>query len=470
MKNSTIYASALGILLTAVSSTALTSCDDDFERPPVVAPESEWVGMENTTVAQLKELFWQNQNNYATPIGKNENGEDMIVKARVISTDINSTIYQYIYLQDETGGMSVSARQLSSKEKLATQYGYAQEVYFNVTGLYAGRYSGLFQIGALNTEGNGTTFMTNEVLVEHMQANGLGQPEKIEVMTKTIPELNAALGSQEDLESYMARAVRIEGVHFAEPGKAFIPVAGADANITFLDDAGNSMIIRLNRYCTFGSTLVPEGTGTINGVLGYFKDGWQMVINSIDDLEGFTFSDEGGDSGSTPAGVVCEESFASSLGSFTIEDTELSEALNHVWSIDTKYSCVKASSFVNNTNNKCESWLVSPVIDLGGKKEASLTFEQAFSKHFGSTDPEAMEAAKKVCTVWAREEGKEWQPLTGYTYPTQPWNFNFGTSGKVSLADFDGKKVQVGFRYFVEATSTSGAGTWELKNFKVTAK
>lgn len=278
------YIAAAGLLC----SMALNSCDDDFARPPIVAPESPLVGMENTTIAQFKNMYWQDANNYAATVGTTVEGSDIIIKARVISSDLSSCLYQYLYIQDETGAMTIAARQLSSSTKLATQYGYGQEVYINATGLYAGRYAGLFQIGN-STDGTSTTFLDNSVLLEHVSPNGLGQPDKIDVWTVTIPELQAALGNTADLMKYQAHAVRFENVHFTQPGQAFVPVSGTDSSIGFADADGNSLIIRMNRYCTFGNTNVPAGTGNISGELGYFNGVWQVVINNIEDLEGFDF-------------------------------------------------------------------------------------------------------------------------------------------------------------------------------------
>ena len=202
------YIAAAGLLC----SMALSSCDDDFARPPIVAPESPLAGMENTTIAQFKNMYWQDANNYAASIGKTVEGKDIIIKARVISSDATSCLYQYLYVQDETGAMTIAARQLNSSTKLATQYGYGQEVYINATGLYAGRYAGLFQIGS-STDGTSTTFIDNSVLLEHVSANGLGQPDKIDRYTVTIPEMTAALSSTEEIMKYQAHAVRIENVH-----------------------------------------------------------------------------------------------------------------------------------------------------------------------------------------------------------------------------------------------------------------
>ena len=294
MKKSLLYITSL-----LLSATAMTSCDDDFARPPIVMPEAEMAGKENITIAGLKDLYWQNENNYAVETTVNAEGSDLILKARVISTDINSTLYNYIYVEDETGGMSIAARQVKSSQKLATQFALGQEVYINVSGLYAGRYAGLFQLGALSSTG-GTTFLENAVLLEHMQANGLAEPELITYKDVTLAELKSALNSQETVRSMMATSVKISNVSFSKPGTKFIPTEGQDNSIAFKDADGNSMVIRLNRYCTFGRDLIPSGTGSIKGILGFFNNDWQLIINSIDDLEGFTPAEENPDTPDNP--------------------------------------------------------------------------------------------------------------------------------------------------------------------------
>ncbi len=326
MKRITSYIAVAALALSGIMS----SCDDDFSRPPIVEPVSPMAGTENTTIAQFKELYWQDSESYATPVGQTADGRDIIIKARVISSDAASCLYQYLYVQDETGAMTIAARQQSSSAKLATQYGYGQEVYINATGLYAGRYSGLFQIGNINTDGNGTTFLTNDELLTHVSANGLGDPSKIDVWTITISQANEALKTVAETERFQAHAVRFENVHFTDVAKPFIATAGQDANITFADKDGNTMIIRMNRYCTFGNDLIPGGEGTITGELGYYRGAWQMVINSKADLEGFNFDvepvedgkPEGDGSKDNPFNSVAALEFTKTLAADATTDKE----------------------------------------------------------------------------------------------------------------------------------------------------
>lgn len=147
-----------------------------------------------------------------------------------------------------------------------------------------------------------------------------------------------------------------------------------------------------------------------------------------------------------------EESFKNGKGSFTIENVLLPTGSTYVWSEDTNYGCMKASSFVNKTNLESESWLISPIIDLAGKS-AKLSFKHALN--FVNKDK-----PEDHISVWAKSYGSEWKELTGYTYPKGK-DWNFVESGDIDLKAYVGSKMQIAFKY---VSTTSVAPTWEVKN------
>ena len=153
-----------------------------------------------------------------------------------------------------------------------------------------------------------------------------------------------------------------------------------------------------------------------------------------------------------------EVDFTKGQEKFKIEDKTLPEGLNYVWSQSSSYG-MKASAYVGNTNYASESWLVSPLVDLSENTgEANLAFEHAVN-FFSSIDK-----AKEEATVWVREEGGSWSKLS-INYPeTLSWSFVQG--GTVDLSSYNGKKIQVGFKY---VSTTEKAGTWEIKNFNIIA-
>lgn len=152
-----------------------------------------------------------------------------------------------------------------------------------------------------------------------------------------------------------------------------------------------------------------------------------------------------------------EETFENGQGSFTINDVSLG-SLNYVWKHNSEYKCMKASAYANKKNNASESWLISPWIELSSAEVIRYArFDQCISKYFGDVTKEA--------TVWIKEQGGEWHQAT-ITYPEIPADKSFSNFEQqtISLAGYEGKKIQIGFKYI---STDDAAGTWEIRNFSV---
>ena len=152
------------------------------------------------------------------------------------------------------------------------------------------------------------------------------------------------------------------------------------------------------------------------------------------------------------------EPFTASQGDFVIYNAVLPEGLTYVWSWAGENYGMKASAFANKTNYASESWLISPMFTLGGSK-ASFSFEEA-TNYFTSVD-----VAKNEASVWVRPAGGEWEQITAYEFPDK-MGWTFVPSGEIDLSKYCGTSVQIGFKY----TSADKAGTWEIKNFVLTAE
>ena len=155
-------------------------------------------------------------------------------------------------------------------------------------------------------------------------------------------------------------------------------------------------------------------------------------------------------------GLPYSEPFSESQGKFTTNDVTLPSPLTYVWTWDSKYG-MKASAFVNNTAYETESWLVSPLIDLGDAGSAFLSFDHACNKFT------SIEKAKEETSVRIRIQGGDWETFENVTYPTS-LSWNFVNSGSIDLAAYVGNIVQIAFVY---TSTTTKAGTWEVKNVLV---
>ncbi len=216
--------------------------------------------------------------------------------------------------------------------------------------------------------------------------------------------------------------------------QAFAPMTPADANLPAILKAA-----------------LPDAVAGNYAVVTYNEASVNPVFGNIGG--GDTPSDEPAD------GIYLDATFGDDQGDFTIENTLMPSPLTAIWTHDA-YGYMKATGYhsADKLNLDTESWLISPEIQLGASTNAILTFDQVWN-FFSSLEVAASEA-----TVNIREVGGQWVNLTVPTVPEafgwKPWV----SSGDISLAAYNGKKVQIGFCY---KSTAAKAGTWELKNVRV---
>lgn len=151
------------------------------------------------------------------------------------------------------------------------------------------------------------------------------------------------------------------------------------------------------------------------------------------------------------------EDLTGGQGSFTIDNVTLSEGLTYVWKWDSNNKYMKASAYVGG-NKASESHLVSPNIDLGTATTPTLYFSQCINKYFGTYANEAK--------LYIAYDGTfDDIPLTAPTIESGNWSK--WADEEIDLTAYAGKKIQVKFVYI---STTTAAGTWEIKNFKVEDK
>lgn len=286
-----LYKSLLAAVALAISATVMTGCDEDLAVPPLAIPSTDVRA--NMTIADFKAEYWSNDNNYYKPVGKNDAGEDIILGGRVIASDEGGNIYQNVMLQDETGAVAIAVLTSSNDglSDLSARYKVGEEMYINVTGLYAGKYAGLFQIGT-EDEYNGTPQtgkMPATDFLSHTFLNGLPDPSKVNVLEMTIPEINSAT-SVEDQQKYQSQLVRISDVSFIGGGEQTWGETGSSStavNRYLIDANGNRLLVRNSNRSDFCDQVLPAGHGTVEGIMGYFNGTWQFLFRTPKDCTGF---------------------------------------------------------------------------------------------------------------------------------------------------------------------------------------
>ncbi len=154
-----------------------------------------------------------------------------------------------------------------------------------------------------------------------------------------------------------------------------------------------------------------------------------------------------------------EATFEEGQGMFTIENIKLDEALTYVWNASSYGSdfYMKASGYKESARD-AEAWLITPTLNMTTVKNAYLEFEHA-GKFFGNPVEEGTVAVREI----NGEEAGNWVGLEILNHVTNS-DYTFVNSGQISLDEFAGKTIQVGFCY---KSSTKAAGTWEIKSVTV---
>lgn len=433
------------ISLPLIASLALFACERDYDAPLLTEPEYTGPSA-NITISELR-----TQTAAATEDTPVIISQDQVLKAVITGNDESGNIFKKIYLQDETGAIEMEVDQSS----VYNYYPVGQTVYVDLNGLSISVYGDEQQLG----HPQGYLYRTPwEDFEKHVSKDGWANPENAKpLVIDDISTINT------NPDAYKFKLIQFTGVTFQNGGTGiFAPESGyGEENIT--DSHGNTLMIRTSNYASFAGNKLPTGKGNVTGILGRFRGTWQLTLRTASDVSDFTgSSEEGGNEGEeqTPSEetkTIFEETFATSQGDFIIDNKILPEGSNYVWQFDSYNNSgyMKASAYVGGAKVS-ESWLISPSIDLSNTTNATLTFEHTHK--FAGTPSNEL-------TLWITEASSEnWQQLTIDKYGTNN-DYNFVTP-TIDLSAYVGKTIKFAFKYVSNATA---AGTWEIKNVKITA-
>lgn len=437
------------ISLPLIASLALFACERDYDAPLLTEPEYTGPAA-NITISELR-----TQNAAATTDVPIIIAQSQILKATITSSDEAGNIYKNIYIQDETGAIGVRVDQ----SNICTKYPVGQTIYIDLEGLCVSVYGGEQQIAIYDESNNYKTApIPWEIFQEKAIRDGWGAPENVKpIVLDDISTINT------NPDNYKFKLVQFTGVTFQNGGKGIFAPEDAYGEENITDSHGNSIIVRTSNYASFASNKLPEGKGNITGILGRFNGTWQLTLRTANDVSDFTGSNEeegGNEGGETPSGetkTLFEETFATGKGEFTIKDEVLPEGSDYVWKHETfkDDNYMKASAFIGGPKAS-ESWLISPAIDLSSTTNATLTFEHTHK--FAGTPSNEL-------TLWVTEISAEnWKQLTIDKYGTNN-DYTFVTP-TIDLSAYAGKSIKFAFKY---VSNTTAAGTWEVRNIKVTA-
>lgn len=373
MKKSLIY--IYTALLALAGSVSLSSCDDDFERPPMVVPTAKRHA--NTTIAELKTKFYTGESNYATLVEKRDDGTDYIIKGRVISSDQAGNFFKQLVIEDETGAIQVN---IDSYDLYKT-YQYGQEIVIDVTGLYIGAYGKLMQIGS-TPNNNYPGRIASDLATKQIEVNGLAEPEKIVAGEYTIAALNDLISNQEEFLAKQCRLVSIKDVTFKDAGKATLADKDKNTSRTISDGTGD-MIVYTSGYSDFYDYYCPEGKGTIVGILSFFNRSWQIrligvsedenIADTMRGLIGYELSKAPGTGGDTPTPTPTPGDAGTKEKPYTVANVQAGATGTGVWVKGYIVGWIDGKTLADGAKFNADGVTVSSNVMLADAADAATT-------------------------------------------------------------------------------------------------
>ena len=250
----------------------LNSCvEDDFDTPPVICNDGNLTA--NKTIEDIL--------NVATDAPVQYTGED-VIEGYVTSNDQAGNFFSIIHLQnaDGTRGFSVPIGQTD----LYTIYSPGTKVLVKLNGLYVQNDFDALEVGGLFVDDDGDQSVGR-------LASGVFKNFVLKTCSDPVAEddLVNKISISDVSDQYLNTLVEFDNVQFEDfaVGKKLYEQTldlGNATNYDILDTNGNRLIFRTSRFADFAETIVPETSGTIRGVLTKFRDDYQLIVRSLDDL------------------------------------------------------------------------------------------------------------------------------------------------------------------------------------------
>lgn len=417
MKNNFRFA-----LLSVILISVLTGC---VKKEPDSPPEITIPTGNILTIQDLYQIY--NESIVQMSESSYKFIDDYSVYAVVTMDDKTGNIYKSAYVQ--SGGYAVNLHLLSSG---GIYEGDSVRIYLK--GLVLSSYMGMLQLDSVNVD-------------KHIFK--MANQKNISPTVVTIPEIVANSTNP----MYTGKLVQIDSVEFIDPNQTWAdPVNLTSENRLIIDKAGNTMIVRSSGYASFAGDSLPKGNGTIIGIYSPYGSDLQLYIRRPSEL-----SMDGNRT------IILSKTFDDSnilSGGWT----NLNVSGNISWYADANYGnpapCAVIKNYQSGANYACETWYVSPSIDLSNTSNPVLSFESACN--YSGANIEVY-----ISTDYNPSNSISSATWTMLNPTLSAGSFVWTSSGDVDLSSYKTNGVYIGFKY---TGTTSDGKTWEVDNILIKDK
>jgi hypothetical protein len=250
--------------------------------------------------------------------------------------------------------------------------------------------------------------------------------------------------------------IKIDSVEFSSL-ELFTTYADAvnqtSENRTLTDCSGNTIIVRTSGYANYAGTQVAQGNGSLVAIVGVFGSTIQLYIRSLAEVQ----MTAPRCTGNAPFLFKDFEDNSITSGGWSIKNVSgsINWVTNGVGATSGSYYG-QCSNYVSGTNYACDTWYISPSMDLSASVNPVLEFINAYN-YSGAP----LELYISTDYVSGMPSTGTWTQLTGWTISTGSWSW---VTASINLSSYKQSNVHIGFRY--TGTSSNGS-TWEIDDVKV---
>lgn len=403
-------------LLAFAVIAGLYSCERKYDAPPEkYIPVGDIIN-----IAQLRDSYSSQYGNQSHTFTEG----DTTIYCTVVTDEVNGNFYKDVYVYDGTGAILLRMKNSGGLYR-------GDSIRVNLTGCTLQKYNEMMQIDGVDADANVVKLATGK---------------EVEPLTITLDQLGPL---------YQARLIRIENVQFASTDTMLTwsdPINLATTNRNIFDCQDNTALIRTSGYSNFAGRSLPDGNGTVIAVVSQFGTTMQLYIRKPEEC--------------TLNGPRCQEPYLKK----TFEDQDIfsggwimRKTVGNVnWEAGSQGSqfgsyYAKISNYIGSANQLCESWYISPALDLSASTTPFLEFKNACNY----SGPLLEVVVSNNYDGIGSPTAATWYPLTAVL---SSGSWSWVSSGNIDLSSFKVNGVYIAFKY--SGTASQGR-TWEIDNIVV---
>ena len=295
----------LKYIMMLLACLLMTGCMDGSydEIEPAEAPYGNNTIKETNvlTIAQLKNTFkTQLATDYRDGVSYATVTKDMQIKGYVTANDITGNIYNEVWIQDETGAISLSI----SQGGICGYLPVGAEILIDLKGLSVGNYRKQPVIGTPyttvltsgNNAGKEVTYVSRMNRMEWMSHFKITGGKKI-----IEPEVFAEGSAKTtwNLDTDAGKLGTLKNVSFKN-GSYYDSSKGQSVTVKYNDKAvyahdfntswyfweqPSTVMLYNSPYCDFAARTLPQGKVNLTGILKRYDNNWEIILRSLDDVQ-----------------------------------------------------------------------------------------------------------------------------------------------------------------------------------------